>query len=295
LNAADAIADLTRNLDAAGIESPALDARAMVLGVIGVPVETLISKPDLRLTPAQARKLARWRIRRIGGTTVSRLLGYKEFWSLRFQIGPSTLDPRPDSETLVAAALAHALALPSRPLRVLDLGCGSGCLLLALLSELKQATGLGVDVAPGAVRVAEANAEALGLADRARFQRGDWAKGLTGPFDVIIANPPYVATSDIDYLPAEVLCDPLRALDGGEDGLDPYHVILAQTPALLSSDGFLAMEMGYEQAKPLSAMVRAAGGRVLQLAKDLGGRDRVLVVDFRDGSRQYQSTQASPA
>jgi release factor glutamine methyltransferase len=287
LIASAAIADLARNLEAAGLESPAVDARAMVLGVMGIPVETLISRPDLRLTPAQLRRLARWRIRRIGGTPVSRLLGYKEFWSLRFQIGASTLDPRPDSETLVAAALAHALALPPRPLKLLDLGTGSGCLLLALASELKGATGLGVDISTGAVRVARANAKALGLDDRVRFQQGDWARGLAGPFDLIVANPPYVTTDDLEYLSAEVLCDPLRALDGGQDGLDPYRVILAQVPPLLAPDGLLVFEFGYDQAEALSALILAAGGRIRQLAQDLAGRDRVLVVDFRDGSRQY--------
>jgi release factor glutamine methyltransferase len=281
LIAATAIAELARNLEAAGVESPMADARAMTLGVLGLPVEALIRDPELTLSRAQTRRLSNWLVRRIAGTPVSRLIGRREFWSLSFKIGPATLDPRPDSETLVEAVLAALKARRDQPLRLLDLGAGSGCLLLALLSELKRASGVGVDIAPAAVRVAAENAAALGLADRAIFCKGDWARGLSGRFDVIVSNPPYIARDEIEHLPAEVLCDPIRALDGGPDGLDAYRRILAEAPALLAPGGFLALEIGWDQAEAVTGLSEAAGGRVMRLVQDLAGLDRVLTVDFQ--------------
>lgn len=279
--AATAIADLARNLEAAGIESPLTDARAMVLGVMGLPVEALIREPELRLSRAQSRRLSNWLVRRIAGTPVSRLIGRREFWSLTFKIGPATLDPRPDSETLVETVLAEVKQRREQPLRLLDLGTGSGCLLLALLSELKQARGIGVDIAPAALRVAAENAMSLGLADRAEFRTGDWTRGLSGSFDVIISNPPYIARHEIEFLDAEVLCDPIRALDGGPDGLDAYRRILAEAPALLAPDGLMALEFGWDQAAALTGLIGASGGRVRRLVQDLAGLDRVLAVDFQ--------------
>jgi len=276
-----AIADLGRNLEAAGIESPLTDARAMALGVTGLTMEALIREPDLKLTRAQSRRLSNWLVRRIAGVPVSRLIGRREFWSLNFKIGPATLDPRPDSETLVETVLAELKLRKDEPLRLLDLGTGSGCLLLALLSELKQATGVGIDIAPAALRVATENATALGLADRAVFRKGDWTRGLSGPFDVIVSNPPYIVRDEIEHLAAEVLCDPIRALDGGPDGLDAYRRILEEVPALLAPDGFLALEMGWDQAEALTGLIKASGGRVRRLVQDLAGLDRVLAVDFQ--------------
>lgn len=279
--ASTAIAELARNLEAAGVESPQTDARAMVLGVLGLPVEALIREPDLNLSRAQARRLSNWLVRRIAGTPVSRLIGRREFWSLSFKIGPATLDPRPDSETLVETVLAELKPRREQALRLLDLGTGSGCLLLALLSELKQARGVGVDIAPAALKVAAENAERLGLADRAEFHKGDWTRGLSGPFDVILSNPPYIARDEIEFLAAEVLCDPIRALDGGPDGLDAYRRILAEAPALLAPGGFLALEIGWDQAEALTGLIAASGGRVRRLVQDLAGLDRVLAVDFQ--------------
>lgn len=279
--ASTAIADLARNLEAAGVESPQTDARAMVLGVLDLPVEALIREPDLTLSRAQARRLSNWLVRRIAGTPVSRLIGRREFWSLSFKIGPATLDPRPDSETLVETVLAELKPRREQPLRLLDLGTGSGCLLLALLSELKQATGIGVDITPAALKVAAENAESLRLADRAEFRKGDWTRGLSGPFDVILSNPPYIARDEIEFLDAEVLCDPIRALDGGPDGLDAYRRILAEAPALLAPGGFLALEIGWDQAEALTRLIDASGGRVRRLVQDLAGLDRVLAVDFQ--------------
>ncbi len=279
--ASTAIAELTRNLEAAGVESPQADARAMVLGVLGLPVEALIRDPELKLSRAQSRRLSNWLVRRIAGTPVSRLIGHREFWSLSFKIGPATLDPRPDSETLVETVLAELKPRREQALRLLDLGTGSGCLLLALLSELRQATGVGVDIAPAALKIAAENAESLGLADRAEFRKGDWTRGLSGPFDVILSNPPYIARDEIEHLAAEVLCDPIRALDGGPDGLDAYRRILAEAPALLAPGGLMALEIGWDQAEALTGLIEASGGRVRRLVQDLAGLDRVLAVDFQ--------------
>ena len=153
--------------------------------------------------------------------------------------------------------------------------------MLALLSELKQANGVGVDIAPAALKVAAENAESLGLADRAEFRKGDWTRGLSGSFDVILSNPPYIARDEIEHLAAEVLCDPIRALDGGPDGLDAYRRILAEAPALLAPGGFLALEIGWDQAEALTGLIEASGGRLRRLVQDLAGLDRVLAVDFQ--------------
>jgi release factor glutamine methyltransferase len=208
---------------------------------------------------------------------VSRLVGEREFWSLPFAVTPATLDPRPDSETLVEAALART-ADRAAPVRLLDLGTGSGCLLLALLHELRAAWGVGTDRSAAAVAAARANAVRLGLADRARFVVADWAAPLAGRFDIVLANPPYIERGAIAGLAPEVARhDPVLALDGGPDGLDAYRAILAGLEALVAPRGRAYLEIGDGQAGAVSALLEAAGFADLELAHDLAGRARCLV------------------
>jgi release factor glutamine methyltransferase len=214
--------------------------------------------------------------RRAAGEPLSRLRGAREFWSLDFALSPETLDPRPESETLVAAALD---AVPDRAarLRLLDLGTGTGCLLLALLSELPNAWGLGIDRAAGAAATARANAVALGLASRAAFIVGDWGEALRGGFDFVVSNPPYIPSADIPALAPEVRHDPLRALDGGPDGLDAYRALAPDLARLLR--GTALIELGAGQAPAAARIMRTAGLDVRGTRPDLAGIDRCLVLE----------------
>ncbi len=192
-----ALAETAARLAAAGIEEARREARVLLAAALGWDRAELLARNDVGLGDAARTRLAEMVARRASREPVARILGHREFWSLRFEIAPETLDPRADSETLIEAALA-ALDDRARPYRVLDFGTGTGCLLLALLSELPTAEGLGIDGATGAIEVARRNAAALGLAPRARFRLGDWGRGIDGAWDVILANPPYIASGEID-------------------------------------------------------------------------------------------------
>jgi release factor glutamine methyltransferase len=207
---------------------------------------------------------------------VARIIGEKEFWGMPFRLSPGTLVPRPDTETLVEAAIEaiRAAGLGDERLRLLDLGTGTGCILLAALSELPNATGIGVDRSADAVATATINAEQLGLSDRAVFRVGDWAEGIDGPFDAILSNPPYVEDGGLPELPVEVVgYDPRLALAGGEEGTDAHKAIIAELPRLLKEKGFAVLEFGHRQAA-LVAEIAAAAGFHMEVLKDLGGRDR---------------------
>jgi release factor glutamine methyltransferase len=271
-------------LVAAGVESPRLDARLLLAAAMAATADRLIGDPDGAVPAIAARRFAAALERRVAREPVSRILGRREFWSLPFRIGPATLDPRPDSECLVAAALAR---LPRRhaPLRILDLGSGSGCLLLALLSELPRARGLGVDLAPAAVAVAARNAAELGLADRARFRVGDWDRGIAGRFDLVLSNPPYVAQPALAALAPEVVeYDPRLALDGGADGLAGHRALAPAIARRLAPEGFAVVEIGAEQAAAATVVYEAAGLVASALERDLAGRARALI--FRRKTRK---------
>jgi release factor glutamine methyltransferase len=229
------------------------------------------------LEPAQWERFAAMVSRRCAREPVSRILGSREFWSLRFAVGPATLDPRPDSETLVASVLAR---LPDRnaAIAILDLGTGTGCLLLALLSELPQATGIGIDLDAAARDTAAANAEALGLGARAAFRLGDWARDISAQFDVIVSNPPYIESMAIDELAPEVAqYDPRGALDGGPDGLSAYRALLPQAAQRLKPGGLLALEIGAGQGPAVRVLAADAGFSDLGGAQDLAGIERCLL------------------
>jgi len=272
-----AIAAAAARLAAAGVDAPAVDARLLAAAALELDRAGLLAQRDRPLAPDEAAALAALVGRRAVREPVSRILGRREFWSLGFAVTPATLDPRADSETLVAAVLDR-LGDRREAWRILDLGTGSGCLLLALLAELPAARGIGVDRDPVAARAARDNARRLGLADRARFAVGDWAESIRGPVDAIVANPPYIATQDIDALAPEVArYDPRPALDGGPDGLDAYRRIIPQAATLLAPRGFLALEVGATQSTAVAAMADAAGFGPIATIADLGGLPRVVI------------------
>lgn len=265
---------------ACGFDSPELDARLLIGHALSLDHAGLAAASARKLDAAQESAIAALAQRRLAHEPVARIVGTKEFWGLNLAIDAATLVPRPETETIVEAALA-AVALcraHARPLRIADLGTGCGAILLALLTELPYAFGVGTDSSPGALAVARHNARRLGLGRRAAFVACDMAAALRGPFDVIVSNPPYIATGDIAALPPEVrLFDPRPALDGGPDGLDCYRAIAAAAPALLASNGILAVELGVGQSEPVAALFAAAGLAPSEPRPDLNGVPRALV------------------
>jgi len=264
-----------------GVDTPALDARVLLKSVTGLTLEALIGSGREPLPPELEERFTEYVDRRLAGEPVSRIRGRREFYGREFHIDPHTLDPRPDTEALIGAGLEIAARanLRDRPLQVLDLGTGSGCILVTLLSELPQATGKGVDISPGALVCAQENARHLGVERRARFVAGDWFEGLTGRFDLIVSNPPYIESAEIAALAPEVARhDPRAALDGGPDGLDGYRRIAEKAGDFLVPGGHLLVEIGRDQAQAVSGLFRAAG---LVLAEpsvvfDLAGRPRCI-------------------
>lgn len=273
-----ALAQSEQRLRAAGVEDPRREARLLLAAATGWSLATLIAHPERPLGDAVARFEA-FLAARCARKPLSRILGEREFHGLSFRLGPATLDPRPDTEVLVDGVLARLRAggQAAMPLRILDLGTGTGAILLALLHNLPASTGLGIDIAPGAVSVARENAARLGLDGRVEFRIGDLLSGITAQFDIVVSNPPYIPTADLAGLAPEVAAhDPVLALDGGVDGLDFYRRILDAAPARLRPGGWLALEVGAEQADAVAAMLAAAGLGSIRMARDLGRIDRVV-------------------
>ena len=297
LNLGSAHAATTRTLRDGGIGTPALDARVLLASATGLSIEALIAKGNDPLTPEAELRLARYVSRRLSGEPVSRIKGVREFYARDFQIDPYTLDPRADTETLIAAALKNVARchVQGRPLTVLDLGTGSGCILITLLAELPQARGVGFDISPGALRLARANAERLGVGARARFAAANWFDGLSGRFDIIVSNPPYIASAEIESLSPEVAQhDPRTALDGGTDGLDAYRRIANGTARFLHEGGCLLVEIGSAQAEAVAGLFREAGLTVARdgIVADLAGRPRCICakISHGEGARNVGSS-----
>jgi release factor glutamine methyltransferase len=271
------VAEAAAVLARAGRVEPRRRARQLVAASLDLPPAKLLMHSEQTLGPGEAARVRRLIERVARGEPFSRVIGRREFWSLDFALSAETLDPRPDSETVVEAVLARVSDCAAG-LRVLDLGTGTGCLLLALLSELPAAFGIGIDVCERAVATAWQNAQTLGLARRACFFVGDWGSAVGGQFDVVVANPPYIPTATLPNLPAEVReYDPWRALDGGEDGLASYHRIADQLPALLAPRGLFVGEVGAGQAAAAAALLRAGGLALDTFECDFAGIERCVV------------------
>lgn len=263
-------------LQAAGVDGPVIDARLLVEAAAGASRTDIIADPRRVLTEEQAATLESFIARRERREPVSHILGRKGFWKIMLQVTADVLTPRPDTETLVELVLRD---LPeAKPFSVLDLGVGSGAILLAILAERPAGKGLGVDVSDEALAVARENAANLGLAGRVALLRGDWTRGLgDASFDLVVANPPYVRSAEIAGLAPEVRDhEPRLALDGGPDGLDAYRELAPEILRVLKPGCPFAVEIGFDQSTEVEALFKAAGAEAVATHKDLANRDRVV-------------------
>jgi release factor glutamine methyltransferase len=265
------LGEAASTLSRAGFAEPRRLARRLVASALGLTPAELLGRPEQVVDQQQASRFRQALDRMAGREPLSRILGCREFWGLEFELSPDTLDPRPETETVVEAVLRR-VSDRRAPLRLLDLGTGTGCILLALLSELPAATGVGVDIAAGAMITARRNAAALGLAKRAHFVVGDWGAAVTGGFEVIVSNPPYIARAALANLPCEVaLYDPCLALDGGTDGLDAYRSLVRDLPRLLKPGAVFVSEVGLGQT------LETSGLAIERCERDLAGIRRCMV------------------
>jgi release factor glutamine methyltransferase len=270
-------------LSVAGFSEARRRARRLLAEALGLSPAELLARSQRTLAVHDIERSRAMLKRMAEGEPLSRILGRREFWGLEFALSAATFDPRPESETLVEA-VRHRWPGQGEGCRFLDLGTGTGCLLLALLSEFPLAHGIGIDIAEDAVVTARGNARALGLANRALFFVGDWTRAVGGRFAAIVANPPYVTTAALPALPREVArYDPPRALDGGADGADAYRAFAAELPALLAPAGIFACEIGLGQSRTVAAILAASGLTIEAVLHDLADIERVVVA--RRGSR----------
>ncbi len=272
---AAALARAVRALDAAGIEGAPRDARLLAAEALGIAPDRLtLALPD-PMPRAAADRLCVLTDRRAGGMPVARILGRRDFWGRTFRVTPDVLDPRPETETLVALALAGPAG------RVLDLGTGSGCILVSILAERAKARGTGSDLSEAALAVARDNAGRHGVADRADFVRADWWSGIAGRFDLIVSNPPYIAAAEMAGLAPEVVAhDPAMALSPGGDGLDAYRAIASGAAAHAAPGARLLLETGRGQGADVAAILARAGLGDIAIHPDLNGHDRVVSAKF---------------
>lgn len=270
------LAEAADMLRAAGLEQARFEARALAAALLGISRESMVAEPQQAVAMKSVRALRNGVARRATREPFARIVGFREFWSLDFALSPDTLVPRPETEGVVEAALA-AVADRRAPLTILDIGTGTGCILLALLKELPDARGLGVDIAEGAVETARGNAARLGFAERASFRAGDWLTGVNSRYDVIVCNPPYIADGDRAGLAAEVaLFDPALALFAGADGLDAYRAIVPGLPDVLTPGGVVVFECGAGQARDVAHLMERTGFEDVVTRRDLAGIERVV-------------------
>ncbi|MFA5957722.1 peptide chain release factor N(5)-glutamine methyltransferase [Hyphomicrobium sp.] len=277
----DALAQLTRVLRDAGIDTPQRDARFLLRGLLGLDGAKLLSC-SARALGDDAERISDAARRRAAHEPVSRILGHREFYGRDFIVTPDVLDPRPDTEAVVEAALGliKSRGLSQRPLSIVDVGTGSGILIVTLLAELPNARGVGTDVSQAALEVARRNAASLGVKDRVHFVATSGLDGCAGPFDLVISNPPYISTGEIDELERDVKdFDPLLALDGGADGLCVYRKI-AQNIVELQRPLMVVLEVGSTQAEAVIEIFSSAGGQLIGRHKDLGGHTRAVALEI---------------
>lgn len=252
-------------------DTPRLDAELLMAHALGAERQVLLLDPMRFQVPAEFAALI---ARRMAHEPIAYVVGYRDFWTIRLKVGPGVLIPRPDSETLIEAAVRHFGG--AGPGHILDLGTGPGTLLYAAMSEWPAARGVGVDASEAALQYASDNALALGLGDRTELKQGNWAEGITGRFDLILCNPPYIAESE-PLMPDVVAHEPAGALFAGADGLDDYRRIIPDLPHILAPDGLAILEIGHTQHISVRELAETAGFKVA-CRQDLGGRDRALLL-----------------
>ncbi len=267
---------LKNQLKSAGIELPELEARILLREFANVTdTDILIGN----IPEFDQAKLNEAIARRIAGEPMGRVLGYREFWGRKFYLSPATLEPRPDTETLIEAVLKE----DKKPKTILDLGTGTGCILLTLLHEIPGATGIGVDLSLEACETANKNAKAQGVDERVSFIQSDWLENVEGKFDLIVSNPPYITSEDVENLESNVKdFDPRLALDGGKDGLDPYRNLLGTLKNVLAEGGVIFFELGKGQVPDIEEIAAAHGATLHAVYSDLGGVERVVKISFGD-------------
>lgn len=276
---ANALAAARKRLQAAGIADPLLDARLLIAEVVGFSLTDFVMKPDRVVTPEESARIAAMIERRANGEPVHRILGHREFHGLDLLLSKETLEPRPDTEVLVDTLLPALKKVVSAKgsARILDMGTGTGAIVLALLKECPEATGIGSDISADALETAARNAARNDLGARFEAIRSDWFEKISGRFDIIVSNPPYIRTDIVATLDQEVRNhDPMAALDGGQDGLAPYRLIAADAGRFLVENGIVGVEIGFDQRLDVSAIFASHGFSLLDAVKDYGGNDRVL-------------------
>jgi len=269
-----------RRLADAGVPTPDFDARLLIEWAGGLSQLDLIRYPETAMSKEASARIHSAIRRRAGGEPVHRIIGQREFYGIGLELTPETLEPRPDTETLVDLALPflreriaeHGTA------NLLDLGTGSGAIAIALLAQLRELTAVGADIAPGALDAARRNSARTGVTRRFAALESDWFSAVAGRYDLVISNPPYISSREIASLPAEVRCyDPIEALDGGADGLDAYRVIAGRVAGYLAPDGAVMVEIGHQQKNEVAGLFQGAGFRLDRVARDLAGTERALV------------------
>ncbi|PYG58036.1 peptide chain release factor N(5)-glutamine methyltransferase [Rhizobium sp. UGM030330-04] len=274
------LAAARKRLQVAGVSDPFLDARLLIAEIIGFSLTDFVMKPDHPLTCEEQARIAAMVERRAGGEPVHRILGHREFHGLDLLLSKETLEPRPDTEVLVDTVLPALKEAVSQKgsARVLDLGTGTGAICLALLKECPGATGIGSDISADALETAAKNASRNGLEARFEIRQSDWFEKISGRFDIIVSNPPYIRSDIVTTLDREVRHhDPMAALDGGQDGLAPYRLIAADAGRFLVENGIVGVEIGFDQRLDVSAIFASHGFSLLDAVKDYGGNDRVLI------------------
>lgn len=274
------VAQIRQRLDAAGIADPLTDARLLIGEVIGFSLTDFVLNASCVVSADDIARIETMIARRTDGEPVHRILGHREFYGLDLHLSPGTLEPRPDTEVLVDALLPHLrrIAGNTGQARVLDMGTGTGAICLALLGECPDVTGIGSDIAPDALATAEKNAARHGLSARFAAVESNWFDAITGRFDIIVSNPPYIRTDVIRTLDRDVRdFDPMLALDGGADGLAPYRIIAEKAVEFLRDGGIVGVEIGYDQKVDVTGIFAVHGYACLEAVKDYGGNDRALI------------------
>lgn len=267
-----ALVEATRALREAGVSGPERDARILLAEILQIPASRVSLEPDLEITEVQRQNLLGMLHRRSAKEPVSRILGRRQFWGRDFKVTPEVLDPRPETESLIAAALDGPVAE-----RLLDLGCGSGIIAITLLAEWGHAQGVATDISPACLDVAAQNAKTHGVSNRLQFVQSDWFQKVQGTFDLILSNPPYITDEEMaDLAPEVALHDPHLALTPGGNGLASYIAIAEKAAHHLSASGRVFVEIGWQQGPDVSAIFTNAGLQDVQILPDLDGRDRVV-------------------